>query len=682
MGHFVMLFSQIRISVSNRMAIGFSFLIILLLLLGAGSYQAIKGIGGLLNQVTKTTTPVLVTTSELNIQLLSFNALFERTGSLDQQEALLTAEKDAQSYRERYQQQADSLAVLISGNNTAEQRFITVSEQVEQYFSQAMLAIEQRKTLLSALKQQQEKLGLINSDLSALEGELQFIEQDGASERLTNTLPFFRSQAGMLSSRIQSLMSAEQLLMTEKAQQARNFMTAEINNALQWINEKVGQLAQQDKSSVAELQYVIQQLQDSIAGKQGFLKQYIQVLQLRQQYRNQIAQAAEILSQGQQSLAAFTQLVQQDARQVDQAATDSLDKWLLFIPLLCLVAVCCGVLIAIWISRRIRKGLAALHQVLQQVQSGDLSHKVHIESNDEFADLGEGVNELIRCLHNLIGEIAVSSTQLTGTAQTLTEASARTFSEMDQQRELTETIDNKVSELASSADTIADNMQCSLQELTAIHGNACNNQQALQQTVADLQQLNQESKQASSVITQLHGECINIGHILQEIEQIAEQTNLLALNAAIEAARAGEHGRGFAVVADEVRALAARTQGSTQQIQQMIDVLVNSSQEAVAAIERSCNQVVLCSDSATAVETEICQMVQILEQELAGRHAVTQTVQHQLSLSQQVQALLRQILAKSHLIVEEAELTQGDSRTLTDMVSAQQRLIEQFRLSE
>ena len=77
-----MSFSQIRISVSNRMAIGFSFLIILLLLLGAGSYQAIKGIGALLNQVTKTTTPVLVTTSELNIQLLSFNALFEAPSRL------------------------------------------------------------------------------------------------------------------------------------------------------------------------------------------------------------------------------------------------------------------------------------------------------------------------------------------------------------------------------------------------------------------------------------------------------------------------------------------------------------------------------------------------------------------------------------------------------------------------
>ncbi len=687
-------FNGITMSVSKRMAIGFTFLIIMLLLMGIGSFQAITGIGLLLNQVTKSTTPALVKTSDLNVKLLSFNGMLERSVSVDAFDPLLEIEKEVSQLREQYIQLRQALNLLLISGSEVSQHLVSADQAVQAYFSVGLNWLEQRSLMLDLQQKRAKQLKLIQADLNALEGELLLIQQDTPNSAAAASVAFFRSQAGLLSARLTALISVSNTKDNESSSdKAKRFMISEITTAVQWSVEKVGTLTEietgRDNSTeetagyadVSELQYIIKQLKDTVIGQQGFLAHHKSVLTAEQDYLELGTQVSGALSKAQEQLSVFSGIMQSDAKSVDIEAMRYLDFWTQLIPVICVLAVICGLCIALWISRSIQRGLKELHRVLQKVKTGDLSHRVQVDSGDEFSTLGDGINELVERLCELIGEIASSSKQLSGTADTLASGAGKTVMEIDAQRELTLAIDSAVTELAASAKGIAGNMQTSLQDITGIHTNAEENQKALGQTIVDLQQLNEESKHSARVIGQLHSECVNISNILQEIEQIAEQTNLLALNAAIEAARAGEHGRGFAVVADEVRALAARTQNSTQQIQTLIETLLNSSTEAVNAIERSNLQVMTCSDSAAQVETALCQMVEVLEKEQLGRQDVSNTVKHQQNISQQVLDQLTDILNKASVIVQEADVSRRDSQALTLLVSDQQKMIQQFRLA-
>ena len=645
-------FNGITMSVSKRMAIGFTFLIIMLLLMGIGSFQAITGIGLLLNQVTKSTTPALVKTSDLNVKLLSFNGMLERSVSVDAFDPLLEIEKEVSQLREQYIQLRQALNLLLISGSEVSQHLVSADQAVQAYFSVGLNWLEQRSLMLDLQEKRAKQIKLIQADLNALEGELLLIQQDTPNSAAAASVAFFRSQAGLLSARLTALISVSNTKDNESSSdKAKRFMISEITTAVQWSVEKVGTLTEietgRDNSTeetagyadVSELQYIIKQLKDTVIGQQGFLAHHKSVLTAEQDYLELGTQVSGALSKAQEQLSVFSGIMQSDAKSVE------------------------------------------MHRVLQKVKTGDLSHRVQVDSGDEFSTLGDGINELVERLCELIGEIASSSKQLSGTADTLASGAGKTVMEIDAQRELTLAIDSAVTELAASAKGIAGNMQTSLQDITGIHTNAEENQKALGQTIVDLQQLNEESKHSARVIGQLHSECVNISNILQEIEQIAEQTNLLALNAAIEAARAGEHGRGFAVVADEVRALAARTQNSTQQIQTLIETLLNSSTEAVNAIERSNLQVMTCSDSAAQVETALCQMVEVLEKEQLGRQDVSNTVKHQQNISQQVLDQLTDILNKASVIVQEADVSRRDSQALTLLVSDQQKMIQQFRLA-
>ncbi len=217
----------------------------------------------------------------------------------------------------------------------------------------------------------------------------------------------------------------------------------------------------------------------------------------------------------------------------------------------------------------------------------DLTKRLAIHSQDEFGDLGKAFNRFVERIHTSIREVSSATEQVNEVALRVVSASNSSMVNSDEQSNRTNSVAAAINELGAAAQEIAHNAAQASQQASSARHLAEEGQQVVDRSIAAMNRLSDLICTSSSHIETLNNKTVNIGQILEVITSISQQTNLLALNAAIEAARAGEAGRGFAVVADEVRNLAHRTQESAQQVQNMIEELQVGARESVDTMGQS-----------------------------------------------------------------------------------------------
>ncbi len=367
-----------------------------------------------------------------------------------------------------------------------------------------------------------------------------------------------------------------------------------------------------------------------------------------------------------------------DLAEVNEAVASAV--WGAIVIVLVISGVAAGIAYAV--QAGITKPVNAVVDALRDIAEGegDLTRRLPVSGNDEVAQLSQWFNTFIEKVHQIIADIAMTVTELNANAEKLSETSKETERGVVSQQSEIQQVVTAVREMASVVEDVARNVGEAAGNAEQADNEAKSGKSVVAAAMKQIESLAKDINTASEVIDRLRQETDNIGSVLDVIRGIAEQTNLLALNAAIEAARAGEQGRGFAVVADEVRTLASRTQTSTQEIQEMIERLQAGAREAVQMMETGTSQasasVVQAGEASNSLEAitggvssirdKTNQIASASEEQSAATREMERNIENISSVARQT----------SESAVEIASSTAG----LAQMASRMANIVGQFKL--
>ena len=249
-----------------------------------------------------------------------------------------------------------------------------------------------------------------------------------------------------------------------------------------------------------------------------------------------------------------------------------------------------GILIAAvgyMVASRIAKPISSISDVAKQIADGDLTSSVTVDSGDEVGTLQEAMKQMISNLRSMVSNISNVAKEETATSDQLTSITQQTTSIVKDQQDIAEHFTSSMTQMGATVNEVATNTSNTSIAVNEIQSKVLEGATTLDKTYHSILSMTEQIQQSEKSVQQVRSDFDQVSSVLDVIKDIAEQTNLLALNAAIEAARAGEQGRGFAVVADEVRQLAQRTQDSTKQIDDMIQNIISGANSCVDVMAKS-----------------------------------------------------------------------------------------------
>jgi methyl-accepting chemotaxis protein len=339
-----------------------------------------------------------------------------------------------------------------------------------------------------------------------------------------------------------------------------------------------------------------------------------------------------------------------------------------------------GVLAAWAITRQITLPLKQTLIAVDRVASGDLTHNLNIERRDELGQLQGGIQRMTLSLRELIGGISDSVTQIASAAEELSAVTEQTSAGVNSQKVETDQVATAMHQMTATVQEVARNAEEASEAAVAADQQAREGDRVVNEAIAQIERLASEVGHSTEAMGELKRESDKIGSVLDVIKSVAQQTNLLALNAAIEAARAGEAGRGFAVVADEVRSLAQRTQKSTEEIEGLIAGLQNGTQQVATIMDNSreltVSSVELTRRAGGSLEsiTRTVSAIQAMNQQIAA------AAEQQSATAEEINRSVLNVRDVSEQTSAASEETAASSVELARLGTHLQELVGRFRV--
>ncbi|MBS3186973.1 methyl-accepting chemotaxis protein [Pseudomonas vlassakiae] len=345
-----------------------------------------------------------------------------------------------------------------------------------------------------------------------------------------------------------------------------------------------------------------------------------------------------------------------------------------------LLALLAGVIAAVVITRQITRPLRDTLQAVERIASGDLTHDLRVTRRDEIGVLQQGIARMGTTLRELISGIRDGVTQIASAAEELSAVTEQTSAGANSQKVETDQVATAMHEMAATVQEVARNAEQASHAATGADDEARAGDRVVGEAISQIERLAEEVHRSTEAMNLLQQESQKIGSVMDVIKSVAEQTNLLALNAAIEAARAGEAGRGFAVVADEVRGLAQRTQKSTEEIEELVASLQHGTQQVANAMQGS--------RTLTDSSVELARKAGASLENITGTVSSIQSMNQQIAAAAEQQSAVAEEISRSILNVRDvseqtaaaSDETAASSVELARLGGHLQMLVSQFRV--
>jgi methyl-accepting chemotaxis protein len=347
-----------------------------------------------------------------------------------------------------------------------------------------------------------------------------------------------------------------------------------------------------------------------------------------------------------------------------------------------LVAFILAIAMMLIVVSSIKKPLTAVHDMVQDIAQGegDLTKRLDYRSRDELGDICTGFNTFMDKLHAIITSIASNTTQVAAAASQLMTASEQIATGSEEVAAQAGTVATAGEEMSATSGDIAQNCQMAAEGSNQASRAASSGSEVVNNTVQVMGRIASRVQETAKTVESLGARSDQIGAIVATIQDIADQTNLLALNAAIEAARAGEQGRGFAVVADEVRALAERTTKATREISEMIKAIQNETKGAVAAMDAGVHEVEQGTSEAAKCGTALQEILEQINAVSMQVNQVATAAEEQTATTSEISNNIHQITE----VVQETSKNAHESATSANQLARTaeelQRIVRQFKL--
>lgn len=380
------------------------------------------------------------------------------------------------------------------------------------------------------------------------------------------------------------------------------------------------------------------------------------------------------------ALRAIVEENQRIADQTSEASSQEYNNSLVATSVIVVGTAVFAIFIAIYLAKSINQPLQAAMHSAERIAQGDLTQTLKVDGKDEVTRLATALDTMQNNLREAIIHIGESSSQLASAAEELNSVTESSTNGLQQQSDEIQQAATAITQMSSAIDEVAKTAQATSQDSHESSRLASEGKGKVDETTSVITDMNQEMQTSTNVINQLASQVSSIGQILDVIRAVSEQTNLLALNAAIEAARAGEAGRGFAVVADEVRSLAHRTQESTEEIETMVKDVQTSANMAVSSMESTSQKTSMAKQVVAEAALALEQITRRIAAISDSNHVIASAAEEQSNTAKEVDGNITNISDLAAQTVVGANQTSASAAELTRLAVELNDLVVKFKV--